>query len=256
MRIKLQYPLLPLSPPASLSMKTRVSVPNAKQKKRASTRQKGKASPLQIDAQHLQLASGSFTTADKGPLRQLSLEEITPQASGVCFCTASQAAPFLSSFQSISTEALALVTTSELDPEMCGGTTATALQYPSIFTPTGEGVLVRGTMLQLGDVPVQLAQEDMDELEAVPTVVVKVAVFRDELPGNWEEFAVGPIRSLLGQIPALSICKDAQRKQDCARYHPPVDEPAEQLILDIWARNFSRLEGGREVGARSHHCRF
>ena len=92
-------------------------------------------------------------------------------------------------------------------------------------------------MIQLGDAPVQLAQEDMHELEPVPTIVVKVAVFRDEFPGTWEDFAAGPVRALPGHIPALSICKDAHCKQYCARYHAPVDEPTEHFKKELKRAN-------------------
>ena len=223
-----------------------ISVPQPKQKKQPKSRAGQRGSPLHIDPQQLQLVAGSLVSSQGSPLCQLSIGEVTAQASGICFCSAAQAAPFLANLHSISTEALGLLTTSELPEDATGLASVSSLRFPAIFTPTGEGVLVKGSLIQLGDEQVQVAQDNIAEVDTVATVTVKVTVYRDELSIPWEQFATGPIKHLLQALPTLSVCKDSQCKQDCQRYHPPVDEPTEQFILDIWGRSFSKLEGGRE----------
>ena len=222
------------------------SVPQPKLKKQAKDKARSKAAPLHVDAQQLQLVAGSFISSQGGPLAQLSLGEVQAQATGVCFCSAAQAAPFLANLHSISTEALGLLTTSEIAEEASGLASVSSLRFPAVFSPTGEGVLVKGSLIQLGDEQVQIARENIAEVEAIATVTVKVTVYRDELATPWEQFASGPVKHLLQALPSLSVCHDPQCKQDCQRYHPPVDEPTEQFILDIWGRSFSKLEGGRE----------
>ena len=225
------------------------SVVQPKQKKQAKAKARSKAQPLQVDAQQLQLVAGSFVSSQGAPLGQLSLAEVQAQATGVCFCSPAQAAPFLANLHSISTEALGLLTTIELPEDATGLASVSNLRFPAMFSPTGEGVLVKGSLIQLGDEQVQVAQDNIAEVEAITTVTIKVTAFRDELAMPWEQFITGPIKHLLQALPSLSVCQDPHCKQDCPRYHPPVDEPTEQFILDIWGRSFSKLEGGREVAS-------
>ena len=222
---------------------TTVSKP--KQKKKVHDRSRVNDLHLQVDARQLQMVAGSFLAAGGGPLPQLALEEVKTQASGVCFCQASQAMPFFAHFASMSTDALALLVTSEIPFDQCGGATVSHIRFPALFAPTQEGILIKGTLVQLGDEAVQLAQQGMDDLDPVPVCVMKVSVFRDELCLPWTDFTAAPVRTLVQHVPALTLCRDQQCKQDCSRYHAPVDEHTEQLVLDIWARNMSKLDGSR-----------
>ena len=220
-------------------------VHDAKHKK-----QKGKKSvekpPLSVDPLQLQLAPGSFTTAGSEPLCQLAFNEVTSQANGVAFCTAAQMQPFLQDSRSISVAGLALVSTTVLPPSADTARTET-VRFPAIYLPTGEAVLLSGTILQLGDEPVVLEPGNIDEIETVSTQTCRLTVFKDELQGPWQEFAVAPIRFLLAHVAELTLCKDQHCKQDgsCPRFHAAVDEPVDSLLLDVWSRQFLRAEGGK-----------
>ncbi|CAE7940377.1 unnamed protein product, partial [Symbiodinium necroappetens] len=223
-----------------------VAVPKAKNKKQAKRAGQPTLAPLHIDPLQLQMTQGSFIASSGERLSQLALSDVISQASGVCFCSVHQASHFLTHYETISTEALCLITTAEVPAEICGTAPVSNLRFPALYLPTQEAVLVRGSMIQLGDEVGQLAQENMDDVEQVDTAVCKIHVFRDELAIAWATFVDAPLRQLLQLVPALTMCREPKCLGDCGRFHAAVDEAVEQLILDVWARQFIKLDGGRE----------
>ena len=218
----------------------------SKPKSKKSTKQvKGPKPQLQVDPLALQLAPRSFITEGGEPLAQLGFHEVKSQAQGVSFCTAQQLLPFVQNFQSLSVDALALVATSEIPSAMCAGAPVTAIRFPVIYEPTGEAILLQGSMLQLGDETVQLASTNIAEVESVDVITGRVSLYRDELTGGWESVAKAPIRALIQLVPALSLCKDPACKGDCHHFHPSVEESVENMLADVWARRFSTADGTR-----------
>ena len=194
------------------------------------------------------MAPGSFSSTQGEPLSQLSFAEVQQHATGTCFCSPQQVAPFLSNFKSISVDALALLTTTALPQEMTGSSPISAIRYPALYTPTGEAVLVSGSMVQLGDESVQLTPAPIDEVEQIDTCVFKISVYRDQSVIPWERLAEAPMRALMTQHPELTMRKQAGCRQDpsCPRFHPAVEESVEQLFLDLWGRQYQKLGGGRD----------
>ena len=219
-------------------------VPKAKSKKARPVRRQVPA-PLHVDPLQLRLAPGSFTTASGSPLGQLAFAEVQAQATGVCFCTTAQAAPFVAQAKNLSVDPLALVTTAEIAADQIGGARVTSIRCPAVFAPTEEAVLVAGSLLQLGDDDVQLTSASIAELDRIGTVVCRLNLYKDESPLTWERVAEAPIRTLMQQIPALQVCKDPSCSQACGAFHAAVDEEVEQLFLDIWARQWCRANGSK-----------
>ncbi|CAE7726054.1 Pol, partial [Symbiodinium sp. KB8] len=210
--------------------------------------QKGKSAkrlpaPLHIDPGQLQLSEGSFITKAGGPLKQLSFDEVQAQASGICFCTVEQAGPFLALGRNLSVDALALATTAELPDPSAPRTSA--VRYPAVFAPTQEAILVSGSLVQLGDEEVQLCATDIAEVEHLSTAVCRLSLFRDEYKNSWEKFCEAPLRVLLHQVPEFQVCKDPACGGKCLGFHAAVDEVVEHLFLDVWARQWVRLAGGK-----------
>ena len=222
-----------------------LTVRNPRQKKQKGPPKRPVQAPLHVDPAQLQLASGSFTTTDGLPLGQLAFAEVAAQATGICFITAQQAAPFLAGGKHLSVEALGLLTTAELPADLQTALEVKALRFPAIYSPTQEAILVTGSLLQLGDVRVCLAQDDIADLEPIHTGVCRLNIYRDEFGGSWEAVAAAPVKTLLSLAPSLALCVDPACKGDCVRYHNAVDETVEQLLLDVWGRSFQRLEGGK-----------
>ena len=202
------------------------------------------AAPLHVDPDSLLLSPGSFISKSGNPLGQLSFAEVQACATGVCFCSVGQAMPFLAAAKNLSVDALALVTTAEVDANSHGHANTTSLRFPALYAPTQEAILVTGTLIQLGDEEVQLAVADIAEVEKLTTVVCRLSVFRDECKIPWDKFAEAPIRALLQSVPEYKVCK-LSTCDSCSAFHAAVDEEVENLFLDIWARQWCRLAGGK-----------
>ena len=178
-------------------------------------------------------------------MAQLAFDEVQSQSTGIAFCTASQMQPFISNPQSISVDALALLSTAVLPADATAGLPATNVRFPATYAPTGEPVLLSGTLLQLGDENVELARQDIADLEQLSTAIIRVSVYKDETSIPWEDLCKAPVRTLLHQVPAFTLRRDGACKGDCPRFHCAVDEQADPLVLDVWARQWTKLEGGQ-----------
>ena len=163
------------------SQKHGTDVPRPKSKKQKGPGRKLAPQALQVDPEHLQLAHGSFVASDGTSLKQLALVEVKAQATGVCFCSPAQAAMFIADGRNLSVDPLALVVTSELQVEAGRPARVSTVRFPAIYAPTAEAVLVLGSLVQLGDVEVQLAPSDAVEVEGVETAVCRISVYRDQI---------------------------------------------------------------------------
>ena len=228
-----------------------VTVASPKAKKQGGGRAKASNKPLQVDPLQLQMASGSFVSSGSDHLCQLAFEEVVAEAEGLAFCHASQLAPFLADYRPLSVGALGLLTTSPIPATSCGAAPVSTIRYPALYAPTGEAILLTGTLLQLGDSTVQLASGDIADIENVETGICRVSVYRDELSGEWSSFIQAPVRQVMSLVTELSICRANGCVGDCKRFHPAVEEQVEQVVLDVWNRQFQRLEGGREAPAQA-----
>ncbi|CAE7028137.1 unnamed protein product [Symbiodinium sp. CCMP2592] len=225
-------------------------VPRAKAKKQKAARKPVHA-PLHEDPSQLQLSPASFASSSGAPLGQLQFEEVQSQATGICFASLEQVAPFLRSSTNLSVDALALVTTSEIALESAGLARVSSVRYPAIFAPTQEAILVSGSLVQLGDEDVQIAATDIAEVDHLSTCVCRLSLFRDECKLSWDSIAEAPIRVLLQQVPELQVCRNPSCDQSCPAFHAAVDEVVDHLFLDVWARQWCRLSGGKIKAAEA-----
>ena len=131
---------------------------------------------------------------DGTSLKQLAFHEIGAETSGVAFCSAAQAAPFLASGRSLSVDSLGLVCVSTLAPEQHGLASVVAIHFPAVYAPTNEAILLRGSLIQLGDEPAQLRQSQIADTEQLDTATCRLTVF----------FFVTAVRAVLRALaPAL-----------------------------------------------------
>ena len=223
------------------------TVPQAKSKQsRGKGPKTSQLASLHVDPECLQLTAGSFTSSGGEPLAQLSFAEVGAQATGVCFCSPAQAAPFIADAQSLSVGALGLLITAEVPIESQGSARISSLRFPAVYSPTHEAVLVTGSLLQLGDEDVQIAQGEVTEIESVATAVCRLSIFRDEWKHEWQQIVDAPIRALLQCTPELALCKDPTCPQtQCPAFHAAVDETVDQLIVDLWGRHYCKATGGK-----------
>ena len=203
----------------------------------------GKATPaLSVDPELLGIAEGSFVAADGQTMHQIKFSEVATEAHGLAFCTAAQAAPFLQG-ESLSTDPLCSVTTASLPSDIKARRPHKVVRFPAMFQPTDEPMLLTGSLVNLGDTQVELAQGSIAEPSSIATGMCKISVFRDELQIPWAKFCEGPVRWLMQTVPALKVCPGVDCGIDCAFFHPAVDEHIDQMVLDLWARQFQTLAG-------------
>ena len=169
----------------------------------------------QVDPQKLLLSPDSFVTPDGTSLQQLRFDEVVAQAQGIAFCSAQQALPFLHPHRSLSVDPLALLVTSELSPEFCVDAQVSCLRFSTIFEPTSEAILLRGSLVQLGDEPVAMRSTDIAEVDTLATAVFKLALYRDETQLDWSQVMQAPVRASLQGVPGLVLCSRQGCGQDC-----------------------------------------
>ena len=155
---------------------------------------------------------------------------------------------FIKDAQSISTEALALITTTELPPYQ----QAETIRFPAVYTGTNEPILLTGSLLQIGDVPVKRVTKTAEPIEdEIDTSTLRISVFADEYPQDWNLFIKAPIKTVIRNTPLLLKCTDDSCNNKCPRFHPAVDEAVDQVIQDVWSWTYATLDGRR---SNIEHC--
>eukprot|EP00435_Cladocopium_sp_Y103_P013538 s2897_g3.t1 len=141
----------------------------------------------------------------------------------------------------LSTDALAIVTIGEIAslPKL----SQEDLLWPALYIPTKEPILVKGTVVQLGDLQVRMAKTaDAPSVNTVDTEVVRIAAFRDVYSKNWRQLIRGPVKTLLSLLPPLQVCPDAGCDGSCKFFHAACDEEVTQPVLDVWSWRWTTIE--------------
>ncbi|CAJ1446137.1 unnamed protein product, partial [Effrenium voratum] len=158
-----------------------------KKKSKGKGERRPRPTPAQPDPADLSLFADSFVDAKQLAVPPLPFHAVTADARGVAICTAQQALPFIKAGKRISPEALALVVNEPVEAPV--GAEIAPLIFPAQYQGTGEPVLLRGAILQLGDIAVsRKAANVMPQPEVVHTQVLRIQVYRD-LFDQWDTFA-------------------------------------------------------------------
>ncbi|CAE7673569.1 unnamed protein product [Symbiodinium sp. CCMP2592] len=222
-------------------------ISRAKAKKQKAPKRHFQA-PLHVDPLQLLLAPGSFVSGSGSPLGQLAFNEVAAQATGVCFCTCAQASPFLTESRNLSVDPLALITTagraapgnSELGAHICPKVSCHLRShtgsYPCRWFSDPAWGRSSATCISR-------------HCRSCIPFVCRVSLYRDECKVPWDQIASAPVRVLLQQVPEFQVCKNPACDQTCAAFHAAVDEIVDHLFLDVWARQWSKLSGGKTKAA-------
>ena len=100
-----------------------------------------------MDPTLLELLPDSFETEEKDPVRPLPMSSVGSERSGVAFGSVADVLPFLREGKSLTTDALAVLTTAPVPPESHGLLPVVQLRYPAKYLPTGEPVLIDGSLV-------------------------------------------------------------------------------------------------------------
>ncbi|CAK9056112.1 Cytosine-specific methyltransferase NlaX (M.NlaX) [Durusdinium trenchii] len=199
---------------------------------------------LQVEPDHLSLIPGTFAADDK-EVSQISFAEVGQDKTGLAFCHAVDIQPYLIEGKPISTQALGVLTITPVPTELRGLLAVVDLRYPALCTATSEPMLISGSLINLGQVPIgRLGVTNPPQVAAIKTQTLKLTVYKDQWPDDWTQFIDKPFRLLLAKFPRLQLCRSTGCGDGCAFYHPPVDEVLDSLILDLWGRNW-HLDNGK-----------
>ncbi len=199
-----------------------------------------------MDPTLLELLPDSSETEEKDPAVQLPMSLVGSERSGVAFGSVADVLPFLREGKSLTTDALAVLTTAPVPPESHGLLPVVQLRYPAKYLPTGEPVLIDGSLVQLGDVSmVRVTNKDATDPAPVATSTLKIAIYKDEWEYSWTEFMDSPVKQIMQVFPKFTMCRGQKCGGQCPKYHPPVDVDLDAVVVDVWARSWQTSKGRR-----------
>ena len=212
---------------------------NPSNKKSAKARRAG-SQPVIVDPLDPHLIEGTFVAEDEQPLTQLKISEVGANSCGIAFGQLSDVRPYLQ------------LTTAPVPVAAQGLLPVINLRFPAIFKPTGEAILIEGSLIQLGDQTIhRVSNAKKIQTEELPAVVLNISVFRDEWPHSWESFIPSPVKAILGHFPAFVLCKGVRCGDGCNRFHRPVDAELRSVIADVWNRLWLSLRGRKMPAAEA-----
>ncbi|CAJ1458382.1 unnamed protein product, partial [Effrenium voratum] len=173
---------------------------------------------------------------DDQTIEQIPFSSIGPDSKGIAFTTIAELSPYLKEGITIGDGPLAALTTRPIPHEQRGMLVISDLQIPAKHIDTQEPVLIQGSLVQLSSTHIQrvLPHADLDA-EPIKTQTIKITIFQDQWPGDWNTLKEGPVKALLAAQPILTLCRIRACGNSCPKYHPPVEEDnLEKVLLDIW----------------------
>ena len=214
-------------------------------KKKVKDGKKGPPMKVEIDPSQLALHQGHFRDQEGAEIAQIALRDVVVNARGLALCTKQDALPFMEETDSMSTEALGLLVTSEFLAEEKGSADITSIRFAATYMATKEQVLISGSLVSLGDGKIKkhIQAGPGKPSEVTATQVIRLQVFRDEFAVDWSQFCEAPIKVIVNLVPQLQLCDGEGCGANCKRCHAPVETPCTQILLEVWARRFHSLEG-------------
>eukprot|EP00435_Cladocopium_sp_Y103_P067936 s1011_g30.t1 len=183
----------------------------------------------------------SFTDDHEDAVQPITFPEVEANARGICVVTTDQAMAFQQLTAHLSTDALAVVSIGALPdfPRL----TQKDILWPALYLPTKEPILVKGTLLQLGDLAVTLAKSTAaPTVTTLDTEVVRIAVFKDVFSKDWQQLIRGPVKFLLSLLTPLQACPDSNCDGSCKFFHAACDEEVTNPVLDVWSWRWTNLD--------------
>eukprot|EP00438_Fugacium_kawagutii_P000332 Skav225767 [mRNA] locus=scaffold3092:29530:34314:- [translate_table: standard] len=175
---------------------------------------------LSVHASDISVPPGVFKDSLGNSLSQITLKEIGPNASGIVVVDADEAMPYLRVANPVSKAGLALVIVDHMDTRVaCIGS---EVRLPARCERTSEPLLITAKLIQLGGSVVSRSVPDQSvKIGEVETNVIRTLCFRDEMPGQWDQFMNRPVKHIIQQVPEFQ--PNAQGKSP---------------LIDVWDRQF------------------
>ena len=201
---------------------------------------------LQINPDALSIPNYTFVDEKGDELKFLPLVQIKADSAGITVASIDQAQRFLQDSKHFSTEALGMLTTTEIPKPHIGNLIIEDLTWPALFE--NEPLLIRGSLVQLGDLKASLKTGPTLKNTAIKTALMR---FQDQWSASWDLFIRGPLKQLVQAFPQLQVCTSNGCGLHCLKYHPPVDEPCDLLLLDCFAWRWFTTSGSSTSAAKA-----
>ena len=212
-------------------------------RKTARTSKDAQPPPLQVEPHLLQLAPNTFVHQNQ-PVTQIDLGALSTATNGIAFGSVADVLPYLKEGKPINNTAAGVLTTTPVPAERCGLLPVRHLRYPALYMPTGEPLLIAGSLILLGQGSIDRADHSGGpSIEIMATQTLRFSVYKDQWTGTWDLFLQKPVRELIQKFPILRLCKEESCGDSCPFYHPPVDEAVDNVIMDLWSRTWLSAEG-------------
>ena len=195
-----------------------------------------------LEPDHLELLPDTFVDPDGDVVQMLEYKELVSNARGVAVVSHEQAIQLTSDDTNLSTDSLAILTIGDIGNSVSHRVFEN-IQWPAVYRPNKEPVLIAGTLIQLGDLHVAKREHaDAPEVASFPTVVLRVQVYADCYGDDWQVFRDGPLKAIINSHEQLQFC-DKACIEGCPCFHPPVEEEVTTVVLDAWGRRWLTAEG-------------
>ena len=210
--------------------------------KRKAPRGKDQRRPplLDLPVDKLVLPQAAFVDESKNPLSQIGGAFVKADSKGVAIVTVEQARRFIIDNKSISPDPLGLLTVVELQGPFPGDLLVENITWPALFED--DPLLVKGSLLQLGDQHVQLNSGPV-AIPALTTSLMRLQIYRDQWPQPWDAFVKGPLRQVAAQFAPLQICNTTGCGAHCPRFHPAIEEACDLVLLDCFSWRWFNDDG-------------
>ncbi len=181
---------------------------------------------FQLQAKQIAIPHAVFKQEDGNEISQIQQSQINGTCRGVLIVNANEALPYCHLTQPVSKEGVALLVPDHDDPRLPEH--KEIIKVPAQCVATKEPIIATMAMLQIG---AQTVSRNLPQqcvvIEEVANTVMRVAVYRDQYPEEWEGFINSPVKQLL----AMPVLSDLD--PNC--------------ILDVWDRQFLNLRLSKEV---------
>lgn len=168
-------------------------------------------------ASQVQIPPGIFQQQDGTPLSQVSINEIQAKQRGVVVLNIQDAQPYLNLQAPLSKEGIGLLILefqSDLLPAQ-----HQIIKFPANCPDTQEPMIITAALVQIGGQSISRSMPAQPAgIEQIDTKVLRVVLYRDQHPHQWDAIASNSVKALL------------------AMEHFATLEP--QDILDVWDRQY------------------
>ena len=229
---------------AHITSKAKTKHGSQAQKERKKTKPRNAEIDLQLTPDSLRIAENMFFDSDEKDVHELPFQKVQSDARGIAVCLPEQAATLAKEDKNLSVDALALLTIGSLGDTSQWNCKVTHLQWPAIYTPSGDPMLIGGSLVQLGDQEVEFKEcETPPEVGNIVTSTVRLQLFADMTEIPWQDVLDGPVKALTQHIMPLQFCDGGICHGQCPRYHAPVDEDVDYVLIDVFAWRWLQDDG-------------